>query len=493
MGKVVVKKVRRTKKTQNKKRVVVDSRLVAPANEEELRGWVRKHCGLVMPTRCVCGHHVSPMAYLTHVFFTPGDCVVWACRGGGKTQLGAVATLLEMLFRPGIQIRILGGSLEQSARMYAHLCKLADGKFRDLVVGKVMRRGFKLNNGSSVELLAQSERSVRGTRVQRVRCDEVELFATDVWEAAQLTTRSLVMADRPEIPASIEALSTAHRTGGLMEKLVKDDGRKVFSWCALDVMQQCKDRACEGCPLWDECQGRGRQAEGFVPVADLIKMKGRVSKIVWEQEMLCRATRSPRAVYDGFSVARDVRAFDVADGFVRDGQSAEPVELFGGIDFGFRRFVWLGLAMTRGENPTFYVVDEMIGEDRPLSANVAAMQAQNAANLVYCDAAGVAHNSQTGATDVTVLRRAGFTVRYRPMNIIEGVRLIQELISPASGAPRLVVHPRCVRTIAALKGYQWAENGDAIEKDGEHDHLMDALRYAVCGMRFRMGTVVRAY
>ncbi len=433
------------------------------------------------------------MAYLNHVFFSPSDCVVWACRGGGKTQLGAVATLLEMIFRPGIQIRILGGSLEQAARMYAHLRSLIDGHFRDMVDGKVMRRGFKLNNGSSVELLAQSERSVRGTRVQRVRCDEVELFSTDVWEAAQLTTRSLSRENHPVITASIEALSTAHRPGGLMENLVKESGRKVFAWCALDVMQQCKDRACDGCPLWEECQGRGKHADGFVPVEDLIAMKKRVSSIVWEQEMLCKPARAMRAVFEGFCAERDVREFAVSEGFVHEGAAAEPVDVCGGIDFGFRRFVWLSLAVTRGDRPRLYVADEMVGEDRALNVNVAQMQAHQAPTLIYCDVAGIQHNSHSGTNDVTLLRNAGYQVRYRTMTILEGIRLLQEMTSPAAGEPRLVVHPRCVRTIAALKGYQWSENGESIEKDGEHDHLMDALRYGACGMLQRGKSDTRRY
>ena len=42
-------------------------------------------------------------------------------RGAGKTRLGAIATLLDLLHKPGINIRILAGSLEQSLRMWEHL------------------------------------------------------------------------------------------------------------------------------------------------------------------------------------------------------------------------------------------------------------------------------------------------------------------------------------------------------------------------------------
>ena len=36
-------------------------------------------------------------------------------------MIGAVATLLDMLFKPGVQVRILAGSKEQSGKMYGYL------------------------------------------------------------------------------------------------------------------------------------------------------------------------------------------------------------------------------------------------------------------------------------------------------------------------------------------------------------------------------------
>src|SRR5207302_7965283 len=74
----------------------------------------------------VKGHH-APFDYLSHAFLDLGkihDCIVWAARGGGKTFLGALATLLDMIFKPGIQVRILAGSREQGQHMYEHLRRL---------------------------------------------------------------------------------------------------------------------------------------------------------------------------------------------------------------------------------------------------------------------------------------------------------------------------------------------------------------------------------
>ena len=69
------------------------------------------------------------MDYLWHSFWsdfssepkTNADCVIWANRAGGKTQLAAVATLLDCVFKPKCHVRILGGSGEQSSRMYEYM------------------------------------------------------------------------------------------------------------------------------------------------------------------------------------------------------------------------------------------------------------------------------------------------------------------------------------------------------------------------------------
>src|SRR5215212_11561530 len=88
------------------------------SSSADLRQWVQHELGLKLPEKAVCAHHQSPFAYLEAAHMEPArDLVVWAPRGGGKTRLGAVATLLDLLTKPNCHIRILGGSLEQSMRM----------------------------------------------------------------------------------------------------------------------------------------------------------------------------------------------------------------------------------------------------------------------------------------------------------------------------------------------------------------------------------------
>src|SRR2546430_5470752 len=97
--------------------------LSAPCGTEKaLVTWLNWFLGLKMPEHPVCRGHNTPLDYLKHVYFEPAkDVVVWAPRGGGKTRLAAAATLLDLLHKPGVQVRILAGSLDQTKNMWQHL------------------------------------------------------------------------------------------------------------------------------------------------------------------------------------------------------------------------------------------------------------------------------------------------------------------------------------------------------------------------------------
>ena len=89
-----------------------------PRRREDLKQWVREHLGIAVPDVRICGGHSSPMDYLWHAYRsddaslrTPGqisgDCIVWANRGGGKTLLAAVATLLEGVLKKNCRTSLL--------------------------------------------------------------------------------------------------------------------------------------------------------------------------------------------------------------------------------------------------------------------------------------------------------------------------------------------------------------------------------------------------
>ncbi|HUO08558.1 MAG TPA: hypothetical protein VM008_09690 [Phycisphaerae bacterium] len=496
MGKKVVNYVEMASK---------EARGFRPWDRASLVSWLKLFVGMEMPERGVCEGHGTPLDYLCHSFFEEkGDAVVWACRGGGKTMVGAVATLLDLLFKPGIQVRILGGSLEQSEKMYGYLLGLVQGRFPEMLKGSPTQRRLELVNGSRVEVLAQSDRSVRGQRVQKLRCDEVELFDEGVWQAAQLTTRSGKTQNAKHktqngegivVRGSVEAFSTMHKPDGLMRRILKEEekgeGRKRFSWCVWDVMERCpEERKCEGCALWEGCQGRAKNGNGFVPIEDVIAMKSRVSQATWEHEMLCHPPRVEHGVFPAFRREMHVRSaegqvFGPGARIIHEGRLFVVEGIYGGVDFGYRGpFVCLWMAMLReGSKPdsprAVWVLDEMLVREQTLVRNVMAMRDRKWDVVrVYCDVAGKGVNSQTGRSDERVLRDEGFLTRCREMKIDEGIGVINDLLNPAVGFPRLLIDPRCQHLIAAMESYERGKDGQPI-KDGVHDHPIDALRYAL--------------
>jgi hypothetical protein len=69
-------------------------------------------------------------------------------------------------------------------------------------------------------------------------------------------------------------------------------------------------------------------------------------------------------------------------------------------------------------------------------------------------------------------------VRTKHSKIADGIEMIRHALCPAAGDAKLFIQGRCKRLIKALQGYHYPEQGGELpEKDGEHDHLIDALRY----------------
>jgi len=492
-----------------------------PRSPEALWEFVRCYYGLRLPRKRFCPGHVAPAEYVAASFFqTCGDLVVWANRGGGKTELGSVTTHLDSIFRPGCQTRILGGSLQQSERMYAYLGAKWHPAFSDYLAEEPRSRRTVLRNGSAIEVLTQSERSVRGQRVQRVKCDEVDEFDPDVWRAVQFVTQS-----RGNVRATIEAMSTMHHPYGLMSRIVDsvrnvagppggkraaghrvdscpdaagvDDvpppggGPALMAWCLWETIERCTgDRSCSRCPLAEDCRGRAREAEGFLRIDDAVAQMRRSGREAWEAEMLCLRPRSENLVFPRFRASVHVRplAYD----------SRWPV--YRSLDFGFANpFVCLWAQLV-GDDPhaaRLHVLDEYVQTQRTVAEHARVLLRRDwPIRSTFCDPAGWQRGDITGSGACHELARHGILTKSSRSGIMEGVDVVRSLLAPALGEPRLLVDPRCVHMRRALEGYHYpsgrrSDAAELPEKDGTHDHLVDALRYLAVGLLGRGRGAVR--
>ncbi len=278
------------------------------------------------------------------------------------------------------------------------------------------------------------------------------------------------------ITGTVEAISTMHHVGGLMDQIVHKApaaGITVLKWCLLDVLEKCVDRECNTCPLENDCHGIAKTAcDGFFSIDDAIRLKHRVSLETWEAEMLCKRPSTRLAVFAHFAPV-----YHVTEEMPPVSQTAES-HWYLGIDFGFQN-PFACLWIRRDSLGRSHVVDEYVAALRQIDEHIDVIKSrpQWPARRVGCDPAGASKNEQTGVSNVDKLRDAGFTVRTKGSMIQTGLEMIRAALRPAAGPPSLFIHPRCKQLIAAMQAYRY-EGGrsETPVKDGP-DHLVDALRY----------------
>ncbi len=76
--------------------------------------------------------------------------------------MGAISSLLDCVFLPGCAVRILGGSEEQSQRMYDYLRAAIDSGFADHLEGRVTAKGCSFVNDSNVQVLLIADEVATG-------------------------------------------------------------------------------------------------------------------------------------------------------------------------------------------------------------------------------------------------------------------------------------------------------------------------------------------
>ncbi len=473
-------------------------RRTRPVTRRDLKNYVKVFLGVDVPDKRICPEHNSPMDYLWYSFLeskpqphiTNHDSIVWANRAGGKTELAAVATLLDCIFKPGCQVRILGGSGEQAGRMYEYLTGFLCHGYGQFLAGPVRKTKCYFINGSAVEVLTQSPTSVRGQHVQKLRCDELELFDEDVFAAAKFTTQSTT-----EISACMELISTMHRPYGLMHEVVTSApkfGIPIFKWCVWETIEKCVGRNCSQCPLSEDCRGRAKKANGYMKIDDCITQMRRASRAGWEAEMLCMRPSRKNVVFDEFDPAVHVGAVDY-----------DPnLPLYRTLDFGFvNPFVCLWIQVDK--DGIVRVIDEYVRSRATIDVHAVEIKsrtpvAEEQVTATFCDPAGKSVNDVTGTSAIRELRSFGIAVRFKRSGILEGIELIRRAVCSGDGKSSLIVSPRCPRLIEAMECYHYPESaptpGELPQKDGLYDHPIDALRYFFVNQVRAIGKIVtRSY
>jgi len=278
-------------------------------SKEELAGFLERYLRLRIPDKRVCADHQAPFSFVADVFFDRVvDAVVWSCRSGGKSLNAALLTFLDSHFRPMCDTRVLAGSLYQGKQVYdATLDFWQKPEWHQFLASELTKSETLLKNGSGYEVLTASQRSVRGPHPQRLKLDEIDELARDLYDAALSQPQT-----QHGILASVIMTSTMHRHFGLMQEVIENQhqmGLTLYRWCFLEVIERCDD-VCENvqdprsrdhgkqCSLWQDCRGRAHDAVGYYTVEDVRKKKAQLPTDTWESEWLVKRPTARDMVYD---------------------------------------------------------------------------------------------------------------------------------------------------------------------------------------------------
>lgn len=255
----------------------------APTTKEHLALYCAIVLGVRIPHPAYCSEHQSPLDALWDAYSDQYHFGIWhAMRGSGKTLLLAVLCYLESVFKPHCGITLLGGSLEQSQRGVAYLngfWQQPDAP-RKLLVGDVAARGYKLTNGSWVSALAASQKSVRGPHPQRLRLDEVDEMAKEVFDASLGQPKA-----NYGIADQIVVSSTLHHPFGMMAELIdskEERGAVLYRWCVEEV----------------------RQPRGFWTDDEIERKQKQVTQAMWDAEYYLKRPTIGETIYDFEGVER---------------------------------------------------------------------------------------------------------------------------------------------------------------------------------------------
>ena len=469
-------------------------RVERPGTNRQLWAFIGAYFDLWLPHRVFTPGHSSPFAFVADAFFHPGqDLAAWASRSGGKTLGASVIAALEFLYHDRLQGRVLSGSEDQAKFLYQYWQTWCNGVLSSRLDGPVNRL---LTNvaGGRLEILAASQKRVRGPKVQRLFEDELDEIEPEI------DTAAVGMIDSaPGMPGRTIYTSTWHRPDGLMGRLIDacpDNGVRLHRWNLWESIERCPpDRhdngaGCEHCPLAPACLAKAREvfadprravgiaAEGggIYRIDDAVKAFRKLGAAAWRAEYLCKRPSVEGLVYPEF----DPDAH-------RDERPPAGLAVYRAIDWGLNVFVclWLGV----DKLGRVYLLDTYRAEQGTLRQHADFILAHRlkAVRATYCDPAGRNRNDQTGRSNVEQFARWGMPCTYtssaRLRDVHNGIQMVRAMLKSASGDRRFFYVPSDNnRTfVRAMQSYcNRRVNGVWIDEPAdpqEHEHIPDALRY----------------
>jgi len=156
-------------------------------------------------------------------------------------------------------------------------------------------------------------------------------------------------------------------------------------------------------------------------------------------------------------------------------------EIHCGIDFNVDP---MSVCISVIENDVVYMIDEicMRGSNTDEVCDELKRRYPNSRIIMYPDPAGRQRKTSAGGrTDISILQNAGFKVNVRNVHtpIRDRVNAVNSKLKNSKGISSLFVDAKCKQITKSLEQMVYKPGTSIIEKDGELDHMADAVGYLV--------------
>jgi len=210
---------------------------------------------------------------------------------------------------------------------------------------------------------------------------------------------------------------------------------------------------------------------GNVPESEVEAAKRDMDQRTFEQEYLATFTTYSGVVFYNWD----------REETIRECSGLDKRELHIGIDFNIDP---MSCAISVIENNTIYFIDEisMMGSNTDEVCDEIKRRYPNSRIIMYPDPAGRQRKTSAGGrTDISILQNAGFGVQVRNNHtpIRDRVNSVNAKLKNTNNVRSLFVDPKCKSICRSLERLQYKPNTSVIDKDGENDHMADAVGYLV--------------
>lgn len=210
---------------------------------------------------------------------------------------------------------------------------------------------------------------------------------------------------------------------------------------------------------------------GNVPEEEILQARKDLDERTFRQEYMATFETFSGRIYYSFE-----RAFNV-----KKWEQPIPDTLYIGMDFNIDP---MSAVIAARQGDTLHVIDEIRMYSSNTQETVAELRSRYPKTKiwVYPDPASRQRKTSAGgATDLTLLQNAGFTVKCPSSHtpVRDRINAVNSRLCDSTGIRHLFFDPKCKYTIEAVERQTYKEGSTQPDKDSGYDHMNDALGYMV--------------